>query len=313
MKVLEERLVYLFTLFCKDLLCSCFHFGSRTFICMFNTFVSHPPSPVAFSFGVCVRVIYFFITTPSVLLHSTCMLDFLWMTKSSSRFMLILSAIYGKTQISSLSCTINVRWPSGSIFAVLGHLSKLEMISLNYLAMSVYLHGEVQWTYHFELSGMFVIPSFVCLLKVVLLLFWRFLVSDGFHFNILWISGRQILIKNVILMSVRVTSDYDPVLSYFRTINTFQWVSRTFHVAFVAFSNLCSIAIPGQIPVHPEWVVCAIWINGSELLDPACFDFESDISSRWKRAMTAKTVTENIWMDVLVTVCFIELNWESRF
>ena len=155
-------------------------------------------------------------------MHSTCMLDFLWMTKSSSRFMLILSAIYGKTQISSLSCTINVRWPSGSIFAVLGHLSKLEMISLNYLAMSVYLHGEVQWTYHFELSGMFVIPSFVCLLKVVLLLFWRFLVSDGFHFNILWISGRQILIKSVLLMSVRVTSDYDPVLSYFRTINTFQ-------------------------------------------------------------------------------------------
>ena len=131
MKVLEERLVYLFTLFCKDLLCSCFHFGSRTFICMFNIFVFPPPSPVAFSFGVCIRVIYFFITTRSILMHSTCMLDFLWMTKSSSRFMLILSAIYGKTQISSLSCTINVRWPSGSIFAVLGHLSKLEMISLN--------------------------------------------------------------------------------------------------------------------------------------------------------------------------------------
>ena len=109
-------------------------------------------------------------------MHSTCMLALLWMTKSSSRFMLILSAIYGKTQISSLSCTINVRWPSGSIFAILGHLSKLEMISLNYLAMSVHLHGEVQWTYHFELSGMFVIPSFVYLLKVVLLLFWRFLV-----------------------------------------------------------------------------------------------------------------------------------------
>ena len=43
MKVLEERLVYLFTLFCKDLLCSCFHFGSRTFICMSNIFVFPPP------------------------------------------------------------------------------------------------------------------------------------------------------------------------------------------------------------------------------------------------------------------------------
>ena len=69
MKVLEERLVYLFTLFCKDLLCSCFHFGSRTFICMFNIFVFPPPSPIAFSFGVCGRVIYFFFTTHSMLMH----------------------------------------------------------------------------------------------------------------------------------------------------------------------------------------------------------------------------------------------------
>ena len=105
MKVLEERLVYLFTLFCKDLLCSCFHFGSRTFICMCNIFVFPPPSPVAFSFGTCVRVICFFFTTHSILMHSTCLLDLIWMTKSSSRFVLILSAIYGKTQISLFSCT----------------------------------------------------------------------------------------------------------------------------------------------------------------------------------------------------------------
>ena len=43
-------LVYLFTLFCKDLLCSCFHFGSRTFICMFNIFVFGHTRP----FPVCV-------------------------------------------------------------------------------------------------------------------------------------------------------------------------------------------------------------------------------------------------------------------
>jgi hypothetical protein len=43
MRVLEERLAYLFAVFCKDLLCSCFHFGSRTFICMFNIFVFPPP------------------------------------------------------------------------------------------------------------------------------------------------------------------------------------------------------------------------------------------------------------------------------
>jgi len=88
--------------------------------------------------------------------------------------------------------------------------------------------------------------------------FWAICVSGGFHFNILRISGSQVLIKSAILLSERVTSDYNPV----------------------AFSFLCLIAIPGQIPVHPGWVVCAIWINGSELLDPACFDFESDISSR---------------------------------
>ena len=54
MKVLEERLVYLFTLFCKDLLCSCFHFGSRTFICMFNIFVFPPPlTCCVFFWGLC--------------------------------------------------------------------------------------------------------------------------------------------------------------------------------------------------------------------------------------------------------------------
>ena len=159
---------------------------------------------------------------------------------------------------------------------------------------------------------MCVIPSLIFFLKVLLLLFWRVYLW--------WISlqhptdsGRWILMQSAILLSERVTSDYNPVLSYFLPITTFQWVSRILHLAFVAFFQPLLIAIPGQILVHPGWVICAIWINGSELLDPACFDFESDISSRWKRAMSAKTVTENVWMDVLLTVCFIELIWESRF
>ena len=46
----KPRLVYLFTLFCKDLLCSWFHFGSRTFICMYNIFVFGHTRP----FPVCV-------------------------------------------------------------------------------------------------------------------------------------------------------------------------------------------------------------------------------------------------------------------
>ena len=84
-------------------------------------------------------------------------------------------------------------------------------------------------------------------------------------------SGSRILMKSAILLSERVTSDYNPVLSYFLPITTFQWVSRILHLAFVAFFQPLLIAIPGQIPVHPGWVVCAIWINGSELLDLACF------------------------------------------
>ena len=53
------RLVYLFTLFCKDLLCSWFHFGSRTFICMCNIFVFGHTRP----FPVCVVAVAVLSTT----------------------------------------------------------------------------------------------------------------------------------------------------------------------------------------------------------------------------------------------------------
>ena len=53
------------------------------------------------------------------------------MTKPSSRFVLVLSAICGKTQISLFGCTISFHWPSRSIFAFLCHLSKLEMTCIN--------------------------------------------------------------------------------------------------------------------------------------------------------------------------------------
>ena len=48
MKVLEERLTYLFIVSCKDLLCIPFRFGSRTFICAFTIFC-FPPSLTLFS------------------------------------------------------------------------------------------------------------------------------------------------------------------------------------------------------------------------------------------------------------------------
>ena len=56
MKVLEERLMYLFIVFCKDLLCIPFHFGSRTFICAFTIFCFSPSLPhlvLMFSYGSC--------------------------------------------------------------------------------------------------------------------------------------------------------------------------------------------------------------------------------------------------------------------
>ena len=54
-----QGLVYLFTLFCKDLLCSWFHFGSRTFICMCNIFVFGHARP----FLVCVVAVAVLSTT----------------------------------------------------------------------------------------------------------------------------------------------------------------------------------------------------------------------------------------------------------
>jgi hypothetical protein len=47
-------------------------------------------------------------------------------------------------------------------------------------------------------------------------------ICGGFHFNILRISGSQVSMKSAILLSERVTLDYNPVLSYSLTINIFQ-------------------------------------------------------------------------------------------
>ena len=94
-----------------------------------------------------------------------------------------------KFRSACLAARISFHWPSWPIFAVLGHLSKLEMICINYLAMSVHLHYEVQWSYHFELSGMFVIPSLVSLSQGAFVVVLAVFICGGFHFNILRISG----------------------------------------------------------------------------------------------------------------------------
>ena len=73
---------------------------------------------------------------------------------------------------------------------------------------------------------------------------------------------------------------------------------------------LLYFATPGQTHVYQisRWVMCAIWINGSKLLDPACLMIELDISSRWKSAMPVKTMARNIRMTVHSTVWFIWFN-----
>ena len=120
MKVLEERLVYLFTLFCKDLLCSWFHFGSRTFICMCNIFVFPPPlTCCVFFWGQWLCDLFLFSPLIRCECISKCMLDSIWMTKPSSGFVLVFSAICSQTQISLFSCIISFHWPSWSILQFL--------------------------------------------------------------------------------------------------------------------------------------------------------------------------------------------------
>ena len=49
------------------------------------------------------------------------------------------------------------------------------------------------------------------------------------------------------------------------------------------FSLLVFGVLLGDNHFSPDscfWVMCAIWINGSELFDPTCFEIEDDISSR---------------------------------
>ena len=73
---------------------------------------------------------------------------------------------------------------------------------------------------------------------------------------------------------LRISDSIDSTVLY-RLLHLLEWFSLLFMGVFLA------------ITISPDsccWVICAIWINGSELLDPACCDFESDISSRWKRA-----------------------------
>ena len=115
------------------------------------------------------------------------MLDSIWMTKSSPGFVLVFSAIYSKTQISLFSCTISFHWPPWPIFAVFGHLSKLEMICINYLAMSVHPHYEVQWSYHSNYPGCVWFHLWFSFSRCFCCCFGGF-ICGGFHFNILRIQ-----------------------------------------------------------------------------------------------------------------------------
>ena len=110
MKVLEERLVYLFTLFCKDLLCSCFHFGSRTFICMSNIFVFPPPSPMLFFFWVLVNSLILIWHSVNPTAFSDADRASSWMTKSSSGFASLCWSSFGRAQTSLFHYVPFIHW-----------------------------------------------------------------------------------------------------------------------------------------------------------------------------------------------------------
>jgi hypothetical protein len=89
-----------------------------------------------------------------------------------------------------------------------------------------------------------------------------------------------------IMRFVRVTSDYDPGLSYVLQLRPFQWISRIFYwrlwcsslllVLYYSWSD-SSISRMGDLCHLDKWF--RIWT-------PACLVCESDISSRWKSAMS---------------------------
>ena len=235
MKVLEERLVYLFTLFCKDLLCSWFHFGSRTFICMWNIFVFPPPlTCCVFFWGMWSCDLFLFSPLIRCECISKCMLDSIWMTKPSSGFVLVFSAICSKTQISLFSCTVSFHSPPGlySQFLVISpnwrwpvsiiwRYSYISTAWFNGLTISTY-PGCLWFHPWFAPSGLFVVAF------AVILCGW-------FHCNVLRISVATHWWNLQYHSIERVTSDYNPVLSSSLPIRSFQWISRTIHLAFVAF------------------------------------------------------------------------------
>jgi len=280
MKVLEERLVYLFTLFCKDLLCSWFHFGSRTFICMCNIFVFPPPlTCCVFFWGLWSYDLFLFSPLIRCECISKCMLDSIWMTKPSSGFVLVFSAICSKTQISLFSCTISFHSPPGlySQFLVISPNWRWPVLIIwwySYIS-TAWFNGFTSSTYPgclwshpwFAPSGLFRC-CFCC--------------------DYLWVISLQhpMDFSSHALMKFAISLNWEShiglqsrALFFSADQSPGQFTWRLWR-----FSNLLLIDIPGQIHLYPGWVICAIWINGSELLDPACCDFESDISSRWKRA-----------------------------
>ena len=310
MKVLEGRLMYLFILFCKDLLCSYFHFGSRTFICMFNIFVF--PSPLTL-FVVILRNMGLL-----VLFHSRCYFQNWCVFKCIPG-----NQLGDKVLIQIWNCIVRPSWTKvieDLTFLTNPTLSNAFQANILVPRSSIQLGNDLYLSFwgictpqmscpeslhkgHRMVSPIRTIRD-VCDFNFWFALsswLWRialFLsgVFCGFHTCILRISWRHE--SNIDLKMLFLRASHRITILCFPTL----WTSGLFSESPGYFSGLLWLfqflscfATTGQTHVYPRWVMCAIWIiNGSELFDPTCFEIEDDISSRWKSAMSLETMAVNI-------------------
>jgi len=139
------------------------------------------------------------------------------------------------------------------------------------------------------------------------------IICGWFHCNILRISVATHWWNLQYHSIERVTSDCNPVLSSSLPISSFQWISRQIHLAFVAFFQPSfdwyswsdsSISRMGDLCHLDKWFrtigPCVLWFRIWHI-------------QQMKKSDVLKTVTENVWMDVLLTMRFVGLIWESRF
>ena len=264
MKVLEERLVYLFTVFCKDLLCSYFHFGSRTFICMSNIFVFPPPSPILDLLWFWGDFICFH---PRSSVHNWYIFSCVCWVWLDDKVIILGPAIFDNNQPSLFNFALTfIGYPSQYL---------LTKVHPNWRWPQFPISNNLECLRSPRVSVSSRLRCFVCF----------FLVDFSQTF-----TDRGQLLSDVDFRIYSIWASHIGSQSLARIYSTAQHFSVNLQDILLSvcgvFPILLCFTTPGRIPVYPGWVICAIWTNGSEWLNPACLICESDISSRWKSAMS---------------------------